>query len=514
MSAARTVTADEAGAIAPASRFLIVVAVMAATVMQVLDTTIVNVALPKMQGQLNATSDQISWVLTSYLVASAIFMPLTGFFTDRLGRKNYLLLSIALFVITSMLCGQATTLTELVIFRLLQGVGGAALVPLSQAIMTDIYPPHERGRAMAIWGMGVMVGPILGPTLGGWLTENWSWRWTFYINLPVGLLSLFLAWNFVPDTAKKERRMDWLGLVLFSAAIGCMQFVLDRGNQEDWFASNFITMLTCISAGGFVLFFWHAATTRHKPLFDLRMFKDLNFDSAILVIGLLGLGLYGAMLLQPMMLESLMGYPTVDTGMLMAPRGIASMLCMLVVGRMVAFVDTRYLVGVGVVLAALGTWATTWYSLEVSTWWLIWPLFLQGFGLGMIYVPMSALALATLPRSLQAEGAGLFSLMRVVGSGIGISIVSTMFARDAQEHWNVLARHVSPYDPNVNAYLHSLGMSVGDPMAAKVLAMEVSRQAHMLAMLDAFAFISIALLMMLPLMFLVRDVSHMRAPKE
>src|SRR6218665_1074979 len=258
-------------------RFFLTVAVMASTVMQVLDTTIVNVALPQMQGELGASPDQISWVLTSYLVASAIMMPLTGFFSDRIGRKKYLLISIGGFVIASMLCGIAQNITEIVLFRILQGMFGAALVPLAQAIMVDTYPLEERARAMSIWGMGVMVGPIAGPTVGGWLTETLDWRWTFFINLPVGILSLILAMRYVPDTEKRLRKMDWTGFVLLGLAIGGLQYFLDRGNGDDWFSSTGITVAAIIGVTALLLFLWHSLRGREHPLFSMKIFADRNF---------------------------------------------------------------------------------------------------------------------------------------------------------------------------------------------------------------------------------------------
>jgi DHA2 family multidrug resistance protein len=301
-------------------RILTSFAVMAATIMQVLDTTIVNVALPNMAGQLDATPDNISWVLTSYLIASAIFMPLTGYLTDRLGQRRYLLISIAGFVIFSALCGMAVSLFQMVLFRFLQGIFGASLVPLSQSIMLQIFPGEQRGKAMAIWSMGVMVAPILGPTLGGWLTEDVSWRWTFYINLPVGILSFLLAIRYVSDTVPRERRMDWMGFASLSLAIGALQLVLDRGNQDDWFSSQMLTAAALIGAISFLFFIVYAWTGKHHPLFDLRIFSDRNFLFASLIMTAIGIGFFGGMLLQSLFLQNFLGYPTFEAGLYMAAR--------------------------------------------------------------------------------------------------------------------------------------------------------------------------------------------------
>ena len=486
-------------------RLLITLAVMSATVMQVLDTTIVNVALPHMQGQLSTTPDQISWVLTSYMVASGIFMPLTGFFTDRMGQKRYLLLSIAGFVAASVLCGLSTSLSEIVAFRLLQGVTGAALVPLSQSIMVNTFPHEDRGKAMAIWGIGVMVGPILGPTLGGYLTDVLSWRWTFFINVPVGILSLLLTWKFIPDTEQRQRRMDWMGLALVTLGVGGLQFVLDRGAQDDWFASPTIQMATWISLVGFVGFVLHSLTHKGHVLFNPQIFRDRNFATASILMGMLGLGLFGTMMLQPLMLEGLMDYPTVTTGLVLAPRGVASMISMMVVGRLINRIDARYLISAGILIFSTGSWITTQYTLEISLGWVLWPMVLQGLGLGMIFVPLSTVAFSTLAPRHSAEAAGMYSLLRTIGSGIGISVVATVMTRHAQIAWHNIGEHIQPYNDALPAYLAHLGLTLHSPQAAGLLGHELSRQARMVSFLDAYILITWAFVAMLPLVFLMRN---------
>lgn len=491
-------------------RFLISLAVMSATVMQALDTTIVNVALPHMQADLAATPEQITWVLTSYLVASVIFMPLTGFFTDRLGQRNYLLAAIGGFVLASGLCGIATNIGEMVLFRLLQGAFGAALVPLSQAVMIQTFSPQDRGRAMAIWGIGVMVGPITGPTLGGYLTEILDWRWTFYINLPVGLLSLLLAWRIVPDTPRQSRAMDWRGLGWMVLGIVGLQFVLDYGSQEDWFDSRSIQIAAVLSVLGFSGFIRHAATTHaHGPsLFHLDIFHDRNFAASTLLMTLFGLGMFGAMILQPIMLESLLGYPTVTTGWLMAPRGAASMVSMMLVGRLINRVQPRYLVSAGLLLGLTGSHAMTHYSLYVDTWTLVWPVLVQGFGLGLIFVPLSTIAFSTLPPQRSAEAAGVYSLTRSLGSSVGISIVATMVARESQVAWNQLGAYITPYNPALPQYFAQLDLNPTDPQAIAILARELGRQAQMQGIIDAFVLISWSFLIMLPFVLLLGKVQR------
>jgi DHA2 family multidrug resistance protein len=483
---------------------MITLAVMSATLIQVLDTTIVNVALPHMAGELGATTDQISWVLTSYLVSSAIVMPLTGYFADTLGRKKFLLISITGFVAASALCGIAQNLVQIVGFRLLQGVFGAALVPLSQAIMTDAYPLEERGKAMAIWGLGVMVGPVLGPTLGGWLTDVASWRWTFYINLPVGALSIFLASQYVPLSVRRERRMDWTGLGLLGCGVAGLQYTLDRGTTADWFAAMDIRVATLVGVLGVAGFTWHSLARGPKALFDLRIFKDRNFAMACLVMLSMGLGLFGGLVLQPILLEGLLDYPIVTTGIVMAPRGVATAIAMVVVGRLVGRVDARFLVGIGMITSAIGSWAMTRYSLEVSTFWIIWPAFLQGLGLGLIFVPLSTIAYMTLPRARTAEAAGIYSLVRTIGAAAGISIVTTLMTREAQVNWNELGAHITKFNPAVIEFLKPLHLAATDPRAAAVMAAQIGRQAQMNAMLDVFKVTAWSFIAMLPLVLLLR----------
>ena len=484
------------------SRLLLTLAVMAATVVQVLDTTIVNVALPHMAGELSASTDQISWVLTSYIVAASIVMPMTGYLTDRLGRRRYLLVSIAGFVTASALCGIATSLPEIVLFRLLQGVFGASLVPLSQAIMVDSYPMHERGKALAIWGMGVMVAPILGPTIGGWLTETINWRWNFYINLPIGVLSFLLAARYVPDTPVKSRGMDWWGLVFLAMAIGGLQYLLDRGQQDDWLASNAICVSVLVLFAGIALFIAHSLMTKREALFDLRMFADRNFAAASVVGGAMGLSLFGGMLLQPVLLENLLGYPTFDTGLAMMPRGLGSLASMLIVGRLVGRVGAKPLIYFGIATGILGAWMMTAVGLDAGAAALVVPLILQGIGVGFVFVPLSAIAFATLPKRLATEAAGVYSVVRSIGSSIGISIVSVTMARGAQSSWGALRGYIDPYRFEVRQYLDPLHLKARGAGLA-ILAQQTVTQAQMLGLLQAFWLIVVSFVVMIPLVMLL-----------
>ena len=495
-------------------RFLITVAVMSATLIQVLDTTIVNVALPHMAGNLGASTDQISWVLTSYLVSSAIVMPLTGYFADVIGRKRFLLICIAGFVAASALCGIAQNLFQIVAFRLLQGVFGAALVPLSQAIMTDAYPPEERGKAMAIWGLGVMVGPVLGPTLGGWLTDVASWRWTFYINVPVGALSLFLASAYVTQTGRRERRMDWIGLALLGSGVAGLQYMLDRGTTQDWFAAMDIRIAAALAVLGILGFVWWSFLRGPRALFDVRIFKDRNFAVACAAMGALGLGLFGGLVMQPILLENLMNYPIVTTGIVMAPRGIATAIAMIIVGRLVSRMDARILVAAGMIIGAIASWAMTRWSLDMGTFTIIWPAFLQGLGLGLVFVPLSTIAYITLPRQRMAEAAGIYSLIRTIGASVGISTVTTLITRESQVNWNELGAHITRFNPAVTDYLKSLHLSPGDPHALAIIAAQIGQEALMAAMLDAFKLTAWSFVVMLPLVLFMRGGAQGAGPRR
>ena len=486
------------------NRVLTAIAVMAATIMQVLDTTIINVALPNMAGQLDATPDNISWVLTSYLIASAIIMPLTGFITDRIGQKRFLLISIAGFVVTSALCGMAATLAQMVLFRFLQGVFGAALVPLSQSIMLQIFPGEQRGTAMAIWAMGVMVAPIMGPTLGGWITETINWRWTFYINLPVGIASFILAMRYVHDTPTKDRRMDWLGFGSLALCIGALQLVLDRGNEDDWFGSQTIVAAAVVSALSFLFFVVYTLTGKHHPLFDLRIFRDRNFLVATFIITATSIGFFGGMVLQYLYLQNYLGYPTFEAGLYMAPRGLASFLVMIVVGKLSGKVPPRNFIFVGVCASVLGNYLMTNFSGDISAHELILPMMLQGMGMGLIFVPISTLAFTTLPKEAAAEAAGIYSLIRAVSSSFGIAIIATYFSRSAQQIWSLLRGEITPYSEALRGYLAPLHLGAQDPQGIAIAAKAVLRQAQGLAYLDTFWFATANFVLILPLLLLVR----------
>lgn len=493
-------------------RMLIIIAVMIASIMQVLDTTIVNVALPYMQGSLSTTADEITWILTSYLVASAIFMPLTGYFTDRFGQRNYLFVSLLGFTITSAACGISENITEIVFFRLLQGIFGAALVPLAQGILTDIFPREDRGKAMAIWGFAVMIAPILGPTLGGYLTEYISWRWTFYINVPFGIIALFLTWEVVPNTDKKERMMDWLGLFFISLAIGSLQYFLDRGNTQDWFKSWDIRIFAMLSIAGLLAFIIHNLFRPPKIVFDLRIFKDRNFTIATLLIAIMGLGMYGVMAIQPLMLEGVLNYPVLLAGLVMAPRGISGMLGMWIMGKYARYFDQRIPLTLGILLSIAGMYVYTKFSIEISPFWVIMPTLLQGLGVSLMFTALSTIAFSTLPSEYSVEAAGLFSLLRTLGASIGISLVVTIYTQHTQIAWNHLGGFINPYYLPFFEYVRHIHLEALNPLALQIINKLLTDQSSMVAFVDAFFFIMISFICMLPLVFLIKKCRLKKEP--
>jgi DHA2 family multidrug resistance protein len=500
------VPAEAAGA-AP-HRLLVSGSIMLATVMQALDTTIANVALPHMQGSVAASQDQISWVLTSYIVAAAIMTPPTGFLADRLGRRRLFLVAIAGFTVASMLCGIAQSLTELVFYRLLQGVFGASLVPLSQSVLLDTWPREKHGSAMAMWGVGVMVGPILGPTLGGWLTEYYSWRWVFYINLPFGIMAWLGVAAYVAESRRRpDRPFDLWGFALLSLAIGALQLMLDRGEQQDWFSSSEILTEAVLAGLGLYLFVVRTLTAR-RPFLDPRLFADRNLVTGLVFIFIVGIVLLATMALLPPFLQHLMGYPVLTTGYVLAPRGIGTMISMFLVGRLMGKVDPRLLILAGLGLTAFSLWEMTGFTTEVPTSLIVRTGVVQGLGLGLIFVPLSTLTFATLAPEYRTDATSLFSLMRNLGSSIGISVVMALLARNTQINHAVLVEHVTATNPLYRSPWLPDAWSLASPSGVAALDAEINRQAATIAYLDDFK------LMMLVVMAAVLLLPLLRHPQR
>ena len=530
-----TVQASSGTTLVP-NRGIITVCAMIATLMQALDSTIANVALPYMQGSLAATSDQITWVLTSYIVAAAIMTAPVGWLAARFGRKNLFITCLVGFTVASMLCGVAQSLTQMVLFRLLQGVFGAALVPLSQATMLDIYPPEQRGSAMAMWGMGVMVGPILGPTLGGYLTELYNWRWVFYVNLPFGVIATLGMMYFLPKAhTQSDLRFDWLGFGVLALGVGAFQLMLDRGETKDWFGSPEILVEAVLAGVGIYLFVVHLFTAE-KPFITPAIFKDRNFAASLLVMFSVGMILLATSALLAPWLQNLASYPVEMAGLIMAPRGIGTMAAMLIAGRLSSRMDPRLLMAFGIGLLGYSLWSQTSWTPSVSEWSLIVNTIIQGAGLGFVFIPLQVIAFATLPTHLRTDGTSLISLFRNIGSAIGVSITFTLLSRNTQVAHANLSESITPFNralqvgrfvqpilnpvhPLLNGQVVVPGgvMPLGqmlNPLSASATFMDalINQQAQFIAYLDDFKFMFLTTIPTVLLLFLMKRPKVVAAP--
>lgn len=483
---------------------LLVFGVLISAVLEILDITIVNVSLPHMMGTFGATSEQITWVLSSYLVSQAVLMPMTGYLAKRLGRGVLLNTAVIGFLITSVMCGLAWSLESLVFFRLAQGAFGATLIPLSQSIILDAYPKEQASRAMAVFGLGIVVAPVFGPMLGGYLTDNYGWRTIFLINLPLGILSLFMVYGQLDNKPDKTIRTDWIGLALMVAAIGCLQMMIDHGEGEDWFESRFIQVLAFATFAAGALFFVRGWGNKNN-IIDLGLFKDRNFAAACFMIFTFGIGMFGTIAMLPLLSQRLLGYSPFEAGMLFMPRALASAFTMIFVGAYLQKrVDPRYIILTGLVFATIGPFVMTNYSLEVDKYWLIYPGILIGIGTGMFFVPLSTIAFDQIPQDKQDEASGIFSLTRALGASIGVAIISWLFVDQAQVKWQNMINHVTPFSPEANEWFAQRGMEITDPLAAQAMAQEIGRQAQMLAFIDMFWLIGWVTLVLIPAAFLMK----------
>ncbi|MGI4812728.1 MAG: DHA2 family efflux MFS transporter permease subunit [Janthinobacterium lividum] len=482
-------------------RRMITLSIMLATLIQSLDATIANVALPHMQGSLSASQDQITWVLTSYIVAAAIATPVTGWLCDHFGKKQILQISILGFTVASALCGISISLPMIIGARLLQGLFGAALVPLSQAILLDINPREKQGQAMAIWGMGVMVGPILGPTLGGWLTDSYNWRWVFFINVPIGAFALFGVITYIKDDLLRQAtKFDFFGFASLSIAIGALQAMLDRGEQLDWFNSIeiWIEALTCLIS--FTLFIVHTATAYGQSFFNRLLLMDRNYVTGLVFIFVIGVVLFATRALLPPMLQTLMDYPVATAGLLVAPSGLGTMFAMMLMGRLIGKVDLRILLFSGLILTAFSLWQMGNYTIVLSERDIIWPGVIQGIGLGLVFVPLSSLTFATLASNLRADGTAIFSLVRNIGSSIGISIVQTMLTQHTQIVHSSLVEHISQFNP----LLQDPSGSALSSFALAALDQQITAQAAMVGYIDDFKAMMWMTIVVAPLLLVIR----------
>ncbi|HTK37483.1 MAG TPA: DHA2 family efflux MFS transporter permease subunit [Pyrinomonadaceae bacterium] len=499
--------------------WLIAMSVMLATVMEVLDTSVANVALPHISGNLSATTEEATWVLTSYLISNAIVLPATSWIGKFIGRKRFLLICIVLFTLASALCGAAPNLQTLIIARVLQGIGGGALQPIAQAVLLESFPPSRRGVAMAVYGMGVVVAPIIGPTLGGWITDNYSWRWIFYINLPVGALAAFMANTFVEDPPylkdQKPGRIDYIGFGLMALGLSALELTLDLGQQKDWFSSPFI-VFTTISCVVLLISFviWELFTP--EPIVNLRVFLNRNFAVGCALIATIGIVLYGSTALLPLFLQTLLGYPAVESGLAVSPRGIGAVLSMVIVGRLITKVDSRYLIVFGFTVLTISIYMFTGLNLYIAQSNIVYPMLISGFALGFVFVPLTTMTMSTLPQEQIGNATGIYNLMRNSGGSIGISLLAFLLTRGSQVHQSFLMERVNQYNTAFQQtfeqlkqgfMVHTDAVTATQQAYAAIYGMVV-KQAMVLSYLDCFWLLTVLCAICIPAAFLFKRVTH------
>ncbi|MEO8226814.1 MAG: DHA2 family efflux MFS transporter permease subunit [Gemmatimonadota bacterium] len=496
-------------------RYLIAFAVTMASMLELVDTSIVNVAIPHMMGNLGVTLDEVAWVSTGYIVANVIILPLTSWLSDRFGRRNYYTGSIVLFTVASFFCGNAHTIETLVGSRVVQGIGGGALISTAQAILFDVFPLRERGKAMAIFGMGVMVGPTLGPTLGGWITDNYSWPWIFYINIPLGAIAALLSWRYVPEPAHANERsssVDWLGLALLIGGIGSLQILLERGESKGWFDSSEIIIESIVATVAILSFVWHELTTEH-PIVNLRILKNRQLAGGVLFGLMLGFALYASVFALPVFLQNLLGYTAWDTGKVILPGAIASAITMAVMGRASGKFDARYIITFGVALFAWSMWLHYHFTLDIGLHDLFWPMIFRGVGLGCIFVPLTQVAVADLQPSQLAQGTGLFNLSRQLGGSFGIAVAATLLTRFTESARTALLPHLTASDPAARSWIDGVTRGMlrqggtlheAQTRAYALLDLTLKRQASVVAFEKVFFVMGAAFVCALPLLLMFR----------
>jgi MFS transporter, DHA2 family, multidrug resistance protein len=505
------------------NRWIVSLSVVFATFMEVLDTTVVNVSLPHIAGSMSATVEEGTWTLTSYLVANAIILPMTGWLARQFGRKRLLLMAIIGFTCSSFLCGLAPSMAALIIFRVIQGACGGTMQPLSQAIMLESFPPEDRGKAMAFWALCIVTAPILGPVIGGWLTDMYSWRWIFYINIPVGIISLTMAKLFVydpPYLKRKSQSVDYWGIGMLAVGMGALQIMLDKGQQEDWFSSNMIVILAIMAAAFLLAFVLREFFVRH-PILDLHVFKDRTYTVGVAMMTTLGFVLYGSLVLLPIILQTLLGYPSLQAGITMAPRGIGSMLFMPVIGLVLGRVGARKILATGVLVCAGTLFWFGFLNMNAGYWDFFWPQFIQGISMSMLFVPLTTITMDSIPREEMGNATSIFNLMRNIGGSIGIATAATLIERYRQIHTNILGAHVNPYSPKTQMLMDQMRSALiaggADPVTAAqrshaMLFGMVQQQATMLSFIDLMKFFGVLFVAIIPLILLAKTPRAGRSP--
>jgi len=507
----------------PVNKWVVAMTVMLPTLMVIIDTAVVNVALDHIRGSLSAGIDEATWSITSYLAANAVIVPMTGWLSRFFGRRRYLLFSVALFTVSSLLCGLAWNIQSLIVFRILQGIAGGSLQPISQAVLLETFPPVQHGMAMAIFGIGTMFGPIVGPILGGWITDNWSWHWIFFINIPIGVISLFMTTLFIRDPSYMKRTaasIDYLGLIFLGLWVGCLQMILDRGQREDWFASGAIVTLAVITVIGLVLFIFKETTARY-PIVDLGVFRNYSFCIGNTVVFFILVNLFGSIVLLPIYLQTLMGYTASLSGIVLGPGGIAVLITMPIVGRLITRVNPKFVVALGVVITAWSSYLMSRFTLGADFFAVFWPRVVMGVGMGMVFIPLTTLTLSGIRREEMGNATSIFNLVRNLGGSLGVAFVTTLVARRAQFHQMRLVEHLTPFDPNFwSSSQQAVGMLQSKGLEGTAAAQggqgviyeQMLRHASMMSFNDAFYVLSVMMICMLPLVLFMKHIRHGSEP--
>lgn len=504
--------------------WLIAASVMLATFMEVLDTSVASVALPHIAGSLSASVDESTWVLTGYLISNAIVLPSTGWLSNFFGRKQYQIISVAVFALASALCGASTSLAMLVTARVIQGAAGGGLQPVSQAILLESFPREKHGMAMAVYGLGIILAPLIGPTLGGWITDQYSWRWVFYINIPVSIAAMLMIHAFVEDPpyARRERNLpiDYIGFGFLALWLGTFQIILDKGQEADWFGSVWVRWFAAVSVISMLIFIIHELRSEH-PLVDLHVLRNRNLAVGTFLIGLIGVVIYGTVALLPLFLQDLLGYTAYDSGLAVSPRGIGALISLLIAGQLIGKIDSRTLIAVGLGIRALSLFMLGNLNLQIGIWNIVWPNVINGFANGFLFVPLTTLTMSTLPNEQMGRGTGLYNLTRNMGASFGVSMVTTLLVRGGQRHQAILVGHLTPYDPSFRQFLHqfesyfALHSATAEALqrAYDLVYEMLQKQAMLLAYVDDFRLLAIVTLCCLPFLLLFRKgILHRRRP--
>lgn len=497
------------------NKWIVALTVMLPTLIEIIDTSVVNVSLDHIRGSLSAGIDESTWTITSYLVSNAIIIPMTGWLSRLFGRKRYLIFSISMFTLSSLLCGSAWNLQSLVVFRILQGIGGGALQPISQSILLETFPQRQHGMAMAIFGIGIMFGPIVGPLLGGWITDNWSWHWIFFINIPIGIVSILMVFFFIVDPSYMSRmkmKIDYWGLAFLAVGLGCLQIVLDKGQREDWFSSSFITWLAVISALSLILFIIVEFFAEH-PVVNLRIFKNLTFSTGNMVMFFAFFNLFGSIVLLPIYLQTLMGYTSTLAGMVLGPGGVATLVAMPIAGRLVTKMNQKIILAFGIIVAAYSTYLMSRFNLLADFNTIIWPRVVLGVGMGFLFIPLTTLTMAGIRREDMGNASAIYNLLRNLGGSFGVAFVTTMLARREQLHQVNLVSHLTPFDTGLRfasqqtsqiLQYRGINPAMADHGSLGMIYSRLIREASMIAFNDAFYILSVLMILVLPLVLIMR----------